>query len=235
MNLKGVLIDFGDTLAYIDKEGSRKYTKALLSILHKYGYQGNLDDLSSGFDDAIGNSMKCELKSLQEFWNLLLENLGIHNKLEVLIEELEKVRNCYSAIVFRLYDGATRVLAVLQKKYRLALVSNCAIGTSDIMKDLGLTRYFDCITLSYEVGVRKPDRPIYFDALKCLKLEPHECIFVADEISDLEGAREVGMRTILVRQGLHIFNEAKDRNFQPDFQCNSISEITRFLRVSSNG
>lgn len=229
MNLKGVLIDFGDTLAYIDKDGSRKYTEALLAILRKFGYQGNLNDLASGFDDVIRNSMKGELKNLQEFWNLLLENLGIYNKLEVLIEELEKVRNRYSTTVFRLYNEALQVLAILQKKYMLALVSNCAIGTSDVIKDLRLTRYFDCITLSYEVGARKPDRRIYIDALKCLKLEPHDCIFVADEISDLEGAREVGMRTILVRQGLNTFNEAKDQNFQTDFQCSSISEITRFL------
>jgi HAD superfamily hydrolase (TIGR01509 family) len=229
LNLKGVLIDFGDTLAYIDKDGSRKYTEALLPILRKFGYRGNLDDLASGFDDAIGNSTKGEFKSFQEFWSLLLENLGIHDKSEVLIKELEETRTRYSAAVFRLYNGALQVLAVLQGKYRLALVSNCAIGTSDVMKELGLTRYFDCVTLSYEVGVRKPDSPIYFDALKCLKLEPYDCIFVADEISDLEGAREVGMRTFLVRQGLHTFNEAKDRDFQPDFQCNSISEIAKFL------
>lgn len=229
MNLKGVLIDFGDTLAYIDEEGSRKYTEALLSILHEFSYRGNFDDLASGFDAAIGNSMKGELKNLQEFWNLLLKNLGIRNKPEVLIEELENVRSRYSTNIFRLYNGATQVLTVLQKKYKLALVSNCAIGTSDVIKDLGLTGYFDCITLSYAVGVRKPDRRIYLDALKCLRLEPYECIFVADEISDLEGAREIGLKTILVRQGPHTYHEAKDSNFKPDYQCDFISEIAKFL------
>ena len=67
MNLKGVLIDFGDTLAYIDEEGSRKYTEVLLTILRKCSYQGNFDELASGFNAAIGNSMKGELKNLQEF------------------------------------------------------------------------------------------------------------------------------------------------------------------------
>jgi HAD superfamily hydrolase (TIGR01509 family) len=229
LNLKGVLIDFGDTLTYIDKDGSRKYTEALLSILHKFSYQGNLDDLASGFDDAIGNSMKGELKNLQEFWNMFLENLGIHKKSEVLIEELEKARNRFSTTVFKLYNGAHKVLVTLQKKYRLALVSNCAIGTSDVIKNLGLVGYFDCITLSYEVGIRKPDKRIYLDALEFLKLEPHECIFVADEISDLEGAREVGMKTLLVRQGPYTTHETKDPNFKPDFECACILEITRFL------
>jgi FMN phosphatase YigB (HAD superfamily) len=70
---------------------------------------------------------------------------------------------------------------------------------------------------------------MYLDTLQCLGLGADQCIFVADEISDLEGATEVGMKTILVRQGKHTFHEAKDQKFQPDFQCNRISEITKFL------
>lgn len=229
MKPKGVLIDFGDTLAYFDREGSMRYKKALFSILREYGYQGSLDSLASAFDDAIGNSMKGELKNLREFWNLLLENLGMHSKPTALIEELEKARSRCSTVVFKLYSGAHRVLEVLQKKYRLALVSNCAIGTYEVVEDLGLTGYFDCVTLSYKVGVRKPDRRMYVEALKCLELEPHESIFVADEISDLEGARDVGMRTLLVRQGEHTSHEARDPNFKPDFQCNRVSEILKFL------
>ena len=47
--------------------------------------------------------------------------------------------------------------------------------------------------------------------------------------SDLEGAREVGLKTILVRQGEHTTHNAKDPNFKPEFQCNKISEILNFL------
>ena len=224
-----MLIDFGDTLAYIDKEGSMRYKKALFSIQREYGYQGSLESFVSAFDDTIGNSMKGELKNLREFWILLLENLGSHSKPTALIEEMEKIRSRYSTIVFKLHIGAHRVLEVLQMKYRLALVSNCAIGTYEVMEDLGLIEYFDCVTLSYRVGVRKPDRRIYVEALKCLELEPHESIFVADEISDLEGAKDVGMRTMLVLQGEHTTHEAKDPNFKPDFQCNRVSKILKFL------
>lgn len=229
MTFKGVLIDFGDTLAFIDEDGNRKYTEAILSVLRKFGYQGSSDGFAVDFDEAIRNSTKGEVKNLHEFWNLLLENLGIHNAPAALTRELETIRSRYSTTVFRPYDGAFQVLADLQVQYKLALVSNCAVGTSDVLEDLGLTGYFDCVTLSYQVGVRKPDRLIYLKALECLQLEPHDCIFVADEISDLEGARDVGMRTLLVRQGVHTFTEAKNRDFEADFQCNRISEIAQLL------
>jgi FMN phosphatase YigB (HAD superfamily) len=85
------------------------------------------------------------------------------------------------------------------------------------------------LILPYEVALRKPDKRIYVEALKAVNLSANECIFVADEISDLEGARELGMKTLLVRQGSNTYCEAKDLNFKPDFQCSHFSEIVRFL------
>lgn len=228
MNFKGVLIDFGNTLAYIDKMGNRKYHEALLPKVRKFGYKGDLKELTRQLDDVIWNSMKGEFTDIRKFWEQFIQNLGI-SIMPAIVDSLENIRSHHSSTIFNLYDGAHSVLADLQSKYRLALVSNCAIGTSDVIKALGLTSFFKCIILSYEVGVRKPHRHMYLEALRCLGLEPNECVFVADEISDLEGAKEVGMKTILVRQGLHTFHDAKDPDFQPDFRCNNITKITRFL------
>jgi ribonucleotide monophosphatase NagD (HAD superfamily) len=52
---------------------------------------------------------------------------------------------------------------------------------------------------------------------------------VADEISDLEGAKKLGMKTLLVRQGSNTLCEAEDPDFKPDFECEHISEITKFF------
>ena len=60
-------------------------------------------------------------------------------------------------------------------------------------------------------------------------MKADECMFVADEISDLEGAKKLGMRTLLVRQGSNTLCEAEDPGFKPDFECERISEITKFL------
>lgn len=229
MKVEGVLIDLGDTLAYIDKEGNRRYREAILSTVSKLGYRGDFKEFSLTFDSLIRNSMKGEIKSLQEFWQLLLKNLKMNTRPAMLIEELENVRSRHSNVVFKLYDGSLQVLELLQKKYKLALVSNCAIGTSDIIEDLGLMEYFDCVSLSYKVGVRKPDEQIYLKALHCLELRPDACIFVADEISDLEGARDLGLKTLLVRQGSFTTYEARNPDFQPDFECNRITEISSFL------
>jgi putative hydrolase of the HAD superfamily len=228
LNLKGILIDFGDTVGYIDHDENGRYERALLSIVRRYGYRKSLGELSSSLGKAYWKSNKGEIRDFQEFWEMFLKDLGVP-KSPAVIENLQQHRIGHYSTIFKLYEGTISVLTILRRKYRLALVSNCAVGLSDVLQTLDLERFFECIVLSYEIGVRKPDRRIYLEALQRLKLRSDECIFVADEISDLEGAREVGLETMLVRQGPHTTHEAKNRNFKPNFECNSISEITRFL------
>jgi HAD superfamily hydrolase (TIGR01509 family) len=228
MIFKGVLIDFGETLAYLDEVKNREYEAALIETLKKHGYDRRLKDLASVLAGIYANSTKGELETSQEFWSLTLTKLKIPNRPE-LIDTLQNVRDDHATTMWKLYDRVPATLGILQKKYKLALVSNCAVGTDKLIHSLGLADFFDCITLSYQVGVRKPDKRIYNEALRCLGFEANECVFVSDEISDLEGAREIGLKTILVLQGHDTFQEAKDLNFKPDFQVTQISEVTKIL------
>ena len=218
MDLDGVLIDFGDTLAYFNKRGFQRYEEALQRIFRTQGYEGNFEHMHRIFQEMIRGSSSGEFGSLQEFWGTFLEKLGVNDLSGRPIRKLEEARIQYTAKIFELYDGALQVLSTLQDKYHLALVSNCAIGTSDSIRALGLEKFFEVIVLSYEVGVRKPDKRIYLEALRGLNLEPERCIFVADEISDLEGARRIGMQTLLVKQGSLTLHEVEDPDFIPDFQ-----------------
>jgi len=233
LNLRGVLIDFGYTLAFLNEENVRRYREELVSILMKYGYNKALDDLVLILDNTYRSTTKGEVKDIYEFWKVLLQNLGIPER-PILIQELTELRKLHVPTRFNLYDKVNLVLSTLKKKYKLALVSNCFVGLSDVLEALNLTHFFDCIILSYEIGAKKPDKRIYLEALQRLKLRPEECTFVSDAISDLEGAREVGLKTILIRQGKYPFSfvrggKAKDPNFKPDFQCKHVSQIMEYL------
>jgi len=228
LDLRGVLIDFGDTLAYVDKYINRKYMAGLLSILKKHGYKENIDQLTLNLDDVYYRSSKGEAKDLEEFWTLLLADLAMTKNTELLDELVEFWSHNYSKI-FKLYEGVTPVLSDLRSKYKLALVSNCSTGLSKVIEALGIASFFETIILSYEVGARKPDRRIYLQTLRSIKLPSEKCIFVSDEISDLEGAKEIGLKTLLVRQGAHTTGDAKNPGFKPNLTCNRISEITELI------
>ena len=228
LHFKGLLIDFGGTLAYLDELENKRYEEALVSALEKYGRKRLLKEVDDALAGTYVSSTRGELKTPQEFWGQVLRKLEVSAEQD-LVSELEAVRRRYISSIWKLYDGVCAALAVLRKEYRLALVSNCAVGTDELIESLGLDDFFSCKILSYQVGVRKPDKRMYLEALSCLKLEAHECVFVADEISDLEGAREIGLGTMLVWQGLDTLQGARNANFKPEFEISRISEITRLL------
>ena len=228
MRVKGVLIDFGDTLAYVDKGGNKKYVEGLLSILKNHGCQHNADELNLRLSGLYYESSRGLISSHERFWESLLSSLDMPVNPRV-VKELERFREQNYATIFKLYEDVLPVLSGLHQKYRLALVSNCAVGLSQVIKTLGIAEFFDAIVLSYEVGARKPDKSIYVEAIRQVQLDPGKCMFVSDEISDLEGANEIGMKTLFVRQGNSADPDAKNPNFAPTFQCNRIREIARFL------
>jgi putative hydrolase of the HAD superfamily len=82
---------------------------------------------------------------------------------------------------------------------RTALVSDAGADDVEGWPRSPLRERFDAIVFSYRLGVRKPDARVYQRALETIDIRPADAIFVGDGGSDEHrGAREVGMRTVLV-------------------------------------
>ena len=161
MNFKGVLIDFGYTLAYIDKEEDLKYRRELVSVLNQFGHDKSLKEFSPFLDGAYRSNRAGETSNMKEFWSSLLKLMNISADTSM-IQEFEKCRKRQLGRSIKLYDNAYSVLDYLKKKYRLALVTNCATGLSDVLEVLGLKQYFDHMILSYEVKSTKPDKQMLY-------------------------------------------------------------------------
>lgn len=227
-NVKAVLLDFGGTIAYSHQPTWNKYEKALLLTLKNHGHAISLAQLRTALDRLYIGNTQGKFKDYTQYWTTFVKQQNMPTQTN-LVKDLETVRKQATSKLYRLYNRVIPTLSELHEKYRLALVSNCSMGTRKEINNLGLAKFFEHMSLSNEVGVRKPDKRIYLDTLKALKRKGHECIFIADEINDLEGARNLKMKTLLVRQGSSTHDEAKDPNFKPDLECRRISEITRFL------
>lgn len=95
---------------------------------------------------------------------------------------------------YELIEGVVDALEELKKKYRLGIISNAfpSRRTWDLA-GLGLTKYFDPIVISFELGIHKPDKGIYEHALTIANIDPSEVMFVDDKVENLESAVEVGM------------------------------------------
>jgi epoxide hydrolase-like predicted phosphatase len=82
---------------------------------------------------------------------------------------------------------------------RTGLLTNNAREFEDFWKPLlPLDELFDDVVDSSEVGMRKPDPRIYELALERLGVPAERAVFVDDAPGNVEGARRVGMRAVLM-------------------------------------
>jgi len=89
------------------------------------------------------------------------------------------------------------VLAGLARGYRLLLLSNTnAIHMDYIFEHYTFLNDFDAHVLSHEVGLLKPDAAIYRYTLEKYGLAAERTVFVDDLVTNVEGARRVGMQAI---------------------------------------
>lgn len=94
-----------------------------------------------------------------------------------------------------------QLIANLKQKYILFLISN---GTGRQIERkltaLGLDYHdFDPRIYCYDQGWVKPDPQPFLAAIESLNMKPEEIVYVGDrEDVDIEGAKAVGMKTILV-------------------------------------
>ena len=125
----------------------------------------------------------------------------------------ERSRECAMEIVrqwerhenFFLYEDALPALETLRShKLRIALVSNGQRDLDEFARHHGLD--VDVCVGSVRHGRIKPHRSIFEAALRELGVSAHEAAMVGDSYTDdIEGARALGMRAILLdREGLHV-------------------------------
>ena len=123
-----------------------------------------------------------------------------------------------------LLSGTVDILDYLHTKYKLHIITN---GFKEVqhkkMESSGILKYFDTITTSEDVGVKKPHRKIFEVALQSAGALVEESIMIGDNFeADIMGAKDFGMQAIL-------YNYYKTE-FSPDHhQVMEMHELTRFL------
>lgn len=97
-----------------------------------------------------------------------------------------------------LFMGSEKVLAYLQKKYTLHIISNGFKESTLIKMEVsGLNPYFTNVIISEDVGINKPDKAIFEYALDKAKATKQESIMIGDSIeADIRGAQNFGMKAI---------------------------------------
>lgn len=125
-----------------------------------------------------------------------LEHYGIHDV--ELADHLSEDYVYWSPRIVRLVPGTMELLNYLKPKYHLHLITN---GFQEVqhtkLSGSGLEPYFETLTVSEEVGVKKPNPEIFNYALRKAHATAEESIVIGDEMAvDIDGAKAAGIDQI---------------------------------------
>lgn len=152
-----------------------------------------------------------------------LEHYGIHD-IE-LADHLSEDYVYWSPRIVRLVPGTLELLDYLKPKYHLHLITN---GFQEVqhtkLNGSGLEPYFETLTVSEEVGVKKPNPEIFHYALRKAGAIAEESIMIGDEMAvDIDGARAAGMDTVMFNPKREIIEGNRT------FEVNDLREIMEIL------
>ena len=94
---------------------------------------------------------------------------------------------------------ADLVRELKEKGYSIYLLSNCSIPLRQNVHRIPGIEVFDGVFVSSEHRLLKPQHEIFEKFFETFRLEPSECFFIDDAVTNIEGALECGMTGFVFR------------------------------------
>lgn len=202
-----LLFDLGGTLheVYRTEEAGLAYAERLIRRLRRYGIEipATPEELLKTLSrNAEAYKLRGE-KDLTELaqpdiwndWYLRDYQIG-REKLEPIAEELSFLYDYERVDNIRRPRLKETIETLHEMGIRMGMVSNI-ISTSvvpHVLIEYGISQYMECIVMSSDIGVRKPDPRIFEVALKEMGVTAEETGYVGDTISrDVIGAHNAGL------------------------------------------
>lgn len=112
-----------------------------------------------------------------------------------------KILGAYRLSVEKLFKVNKEVLDIalsLKKKYKVGILSNIDRYLADIPMHKKIYSLFDkdLVILSFKHEVRKPQKAIYEIYLKKAGVLPKNCLFIDDNLDNVEAAQKLGINAI---------------------------------------
>jgi len=119
------------------------------------------------------------------------------------------------------YPDARDVVRELSRSYTLGIISDTWPSIEPQLNAIGVNQYFSYRTYSFTLGLLKPDKSLYLDALEKCGCNAQETVFIDDSAVNLKGAAELGITPVLIAA-----NPAADIDTEYS-KIRSLSELLR--------
>ncbi len=200
---KVIFFDVGYT---IDRPASgdwiftNKFYEITGDKLKKYSPEQIKKARELGMDYLEKNHLICDENEENERFLHYYEVINDTLKLGLSDDDLIMISHdrTYNMDNYIIYPDAKKVIEALSNSHKLGIISDTWPSIENQLRTLEVRQYFSFTTYSFSLGVFKPDKRMFIDALEKCGHDAKESVFIDDCIPNLEGAAEMGITPILI-------------------------------------
>lgn len=221
MNLKYIIFDFGKVLGY-PISGKWFLTPKFMSLLSNLNMDMNKvkDVISENKylvkDDLPIKTLEEEYNMFISFYSNILDGLGLNKDMAKEIA-FDKV---YNNSEYLLYDDVKDVLNVLNKKYKLIMLTNNFPSIIDYLKNEDIYDLFDKVYVSSICETSKNEEKFFDMVINDYNIKESEALF----IDDFEDNLDIG-----IRKKLNVV--MLDRENKKDSKYKKISNLVELEKI----
>src|SRR5512139_2661161 len=129
------------------------------------------------------------------------DKIGMDDEMGAVIDWFQRARP-NTEKKFLLIPGVDQMLAALQGRYHMAVVSaRHEKSTMRFLQQFDLVKYFDAIITGLSAPHTKPFPDPIFLAAEKMGVKPHECLMIGDTTVDIRAGKSAGAQTVGVLCG----------------------------------
>ncbi len=193
--IKNLIFDFGNVIFEIDfKKAQQSFTNL------------GIDDVDAFFAHKAHSSVFDDLETAK------ISPANFREEIRILVNKPlltdNQIDNAWNSLLIGSFKENHDLLLRMRKKYRTFLLSNSnEIHYNWIMSYLkrefeleNYDDYFEKVYFSQQMKLRKPNKEIFEQVLNENNLNPTETLFIDDSPQHIEGAKKLGIQTLLMTE-----------------------------------
>ena len=200
---KVIFFDVGYTLD-APASGDWMFTRKFLELAGEKLKQRTAADIRRARDtglrfleqDHLIQTVEAEIRNFFGYYSIISEQLDL-GLTEEERNQIARDRACNMGNYIP-YPGIGEVLDTLSKTHQLGIISDTWPSIEPQLEHIGVSQYLSFCTFSCYVGVFKPDKRIYLDALNKCGVPAEKTVFIDDAVRNLDGAAALGITPILI-------------------------------------
>lgn len=192
---QALILDFGGVISRTFFETHGESERALGLSPGTLTWRGPFDPAT----DPLWQAMQRDEITEREYWQVRTREVGalVGERWEKMEDMVRRARGADPAAVIR-PEAEAAVDRAAAAGIRLAILSNelDLFYGADFRTKLPLIDRFEAVVDATYTGILKPDPRAYALCLQALDLPAKACVFVDDQIRNVEGARRVGLTAV---------------------------------------